>query len=399
MNIVLVNQFFPPARAPTGRLLGDLAGELVRRGHSVTVLASAADYGAATGPADGAFSGVQVVRTGRAGLHRHGLGAKLGDYLSFFRGAWRELSRRPRPDALVCMTTPPFAGWIGAHLRKRQGVPYVLWCMDLYPEALAAHGILRRGNPVFRALERIARTERSRASGVIALGPDMAVLLESSGAFPVDEIPVWSHWVATPEREAEARALRRSRGWADDETILLYSGNMGRAHRAEEFAALSERLEGRSPRCRLVFSGNGPLRAEWERRWGSRFEFLPPAPEETCAAHLLAADVHLVSQQPEWTGVVVPSKFPAACALGRPTVFAGPPRSAVGQWLSGSDAGWILPPGDASAIEAAAGGILDARLRAEKGHRAFSLFEQKFTRERNCGRVADRVEQAAKDRT
>lgn len=398
MNIVLVNQFFPPAQAPTGRVLFDLAEELVRRGHSATVLASAAGYGSTVGAQVAEASAVRVVRVGPAGHHRSGLGAKLGHYLSFFRGAWRALSRLPeKPDVLVCMTTPPFVGLLGAHLRKRRGVPYVLWGMDLYPEALAAHGILRRRNPVFRAMQRLARLERSRASAVIALGPDMAALLGESGAARVVEIPFWSGFSATPALQAEARALRRARGWADDEVVLLYNGNMGRAHRAEEFAALAERLRGNSPRCRFVFSGAGPQRDAWERRWEGLFEFMPSVPGDSCAAHLLSADVHLVSQQPEWTGVLVPSKFPVACALDRPVVFAGPPQCAIGAWLAESAAGWVLPPGDAAALERAGREIPDARLRAEKSVGAARLFARRFTRFRNCGRVANLIEEAAKE--
>ncbi len=399
MNIALVNQFFPPAQAPTGRVLFDLAEELARRGHAPTVVASAAGYGSEIGARDEPPAAVRVVRVGPAGHHRSGWGTKLRDYLAFYRRAREALMRLPeRPDALVCMTTPPFIGLLGAHLRKRQGVPYVLWCMDLYPEALAAHGWLRPWNPLAPLLGALARVERSRAAAVVALGSDMAAVLANSGAGRVEEIPFWSGFAATPALAAEAQALRRAHGWADDDVILLYNGNMGRAHRAEEFAALAVRLRGQTPRCRFVFSGAGPNRAVWERRWGGLFEFLPAVPGSSSAAHLLSADVHLVSQQPEWRGVLVPSKFPVACALDRPVVFAGPARSAIGAWLAESGAGWVVPPGEEAALAATAAGVRDARTRAEKRAAASRLFAQTFTRAANCGRLADLVERVAEAR-
>ena len=398
MNIVLINQFFPPAQAPTGRLLADLAAELARRGHAATVLASAAGYGAEAASNAEPPAGVRVVRVGRGAVHRHGAAGKLRDYAAFYRDAWRELSRMPRPDAAVCLTTPPFIGLLGAQLRKTAGVPFALWCMDLYPEALAAHGWLRPWNPLKPLLAALAREERRRASAVVALGPDMAALLRAGGAAEVEEIPVWSELVAAETTRAAARDLRRARGWADDEIVLLYSGNMGRAHRAEEFAALEEALRGSSPRCRFVFAGTGPARAEWERRWGGRFEFLPPVPDDSCAAHLLAADVHLVSQRAEWTGVVVPSKFQAACALGRPTVFAGPPDSAVGRWLAAAKAGWLLSSDDAASAARVAAEICDPRRRADTGAAARRLGEREFTRAGNCGRLATLVERIGEKR-
>ena len=400
MNIVLINQFFPPAQAPTGLLLADLAAELARRGHAVTVLASAAGYGAASGADGGWVPGVRVVRIGPAQRHGTGAAAKLRDYLSFHRGVRAELTCGAlAPEALVCMTTPPFIGLQAAQLRKVRGLPYVLWCMDLYPEALAAHGWLRDWNPLRPLLREFARIERSRAAAVVALGPDMAALLAVSGAVGVVEIPVWDTLSAPAAAAGASRELRHERSWREDEIILLYSGNMGRAHRAEEFAALAERLRGATPRCRFVFSGDGPQRAEWEGRWGGLVEFMPPVPADARAAHLLAADVHLVSQQPEWRGVVVPSKFQAACTLGRPVVFAGPPDSAVGIWLKAADAGWIVPPGDGAAIGAAAEGVRDARVRQAKGRRARELGERRFAPAHNCDKLATLVEQVARERT
>jgi len=400
VNIALVNQFFPPAQAPTGRVLFDLTGELVRRGHEPTVVTSAAGYGSEVGSTDVLPAAVRILRLGSAGHHRTGWGNKLRDYLAYYRGARAALARLPKqPDAVVCLTTPPFIGLLGAHLQKHRGIPFVLWCMDLYPEALAAHGWLRPWNPLTPLLSALAREERRRAAAVVALGPDMAALLAKSGAGRVEVIPFWSGFSATPALQAEAQALRRARGWGEDEVILLYNGNMGRAHRAEEFLALAKRLQGRKPRCRFVFSGAGPNRAAWERLGAGVFEFLPAVPGSASAAHLLSADVHLVSQQPEWTGVLVPSKFPVACALARPVVFAGPEQSAIGSWLAESGAGWVVPPGDEAALAPAASGIRDAPTRAAKSAAAAQLFARTFTRAANCRRMADLVERVAEGRT
>jgi len=400
MNVVLLNQFYPPAQAPTGLLLADLADALVQRGHEVTVITSAGGYGGGVEAGVASTEAGRVIRIGPRDRHRSGVVAKLGDYLSFYRGARRALSRLPSPpDVRVSMTTPPFIGLLGGHGSRCRPIPYILWCMDLYPEALTANGLLRAWNPLKLILKAVARKERRGASAVVALGPDMASLLTASGAARVETVPVWSSLVQTPELQAAARDLRRTRGWADDEVVLLYSGNMGRAHRAEEFAAWAERLHDRTPRFRFVFSGDGPQRAKWEQRWGHLFEFIPAVSQEACAAHLLSADIHLVSQQPEWMGVVVPSKFQAACALGRPVLFAGPAESAVGSWIQESDAGWILPPGEELTSDSVLSGVVDSDVRAKKGHKAFRLFEQRFKHEKNCGKLIELIEQAVKEHT
>jgi glycosyltransferase involved in cell wall biosynthesis len=76
------------------------------------------------------------------------------------------------------------------------------------------------------------------------------------------------------------------------------------------------------------------------------------APESELERRLSAADVHLVSLRPEWTGVVVPSKFFGSLAAGRPTVFAGSPDSAIAGWIREFGVGWVLTPSNREAVAA-----------------------------------------------
>jgi colanic acid biosynthesis glycosyl transferase WcaI len=329
MKFVLMNQFYPPAYAPTGVLLSDLADTLLARGHQVDVLRSEHRYGRATG-----------------------VMAKLMEYICYFARTRRTLLRmNPSPDVVVAMTTPPFLGLAAVALKKKRGVPFVLWCMDLYPEALAAGGFLKKDGFLYRLLSRLTLSERKEAACIVTLGPDMTRLRSE---YSVLEIPVWSRLAATPEAEASARELRRARGWADDETVCMYSGNMGRAHRIDEFAELAARA---IPKTHFVFCGVGPSKEKWQNVCGDSVEWLAPVGDDELIAHLLSADVHLISQQPEWGGVVVPSKYQATCALGRPVLFAGHADSAVAGWVRQFDNGWVLAPGDRAAIETIAGAL------------------------------------------
>jgi hypothetical protein len=93
----------------------------------------------------------------------------------------------------------------------------------------------------------------------------------------------------------------------------------------------------------------------------------------------LAADVHLISQAPEWTGVVVPSKYQAACALGRPVLFAGDPKSAVAQWIERDDCGWVVSPDDPEfRLNALVHELCDAAVRKQKGFHARRQSDQLF---------------------
>ncbi len=66
------------------------------------------------------------------------------------------------------------------------------------------------------------------------------------------------------------------------------------------------------------------------------------APEAALGKRLAAADVHLVSLRPEYTGLAVPSKFFGSLASGRPVIFAGTEESAVARWIEQFKVGWVL---------------------------------------------------------
>ena len=400
LRVVLVNQFYPPSPAPTGVLLRDLARALRARGHAVAVLASAGLYGSAAAAGEAADdAGIAVRRLGRARAHGDGFARKAADYLFFhLRAAWALRRISPRPDAIVAMTTPPFIGARAARYARRRGIPVILWCMDLYPEALAANGRPKSGGRLYGRLERWARIERESAAAAVVIGPDMrARVAASAPAARIVEIPVWSRRAATePDRRA-ALNLRRERGWAEDDVVLMYSGHMGRAHRVEEFVALAAALREAPARFRLVFCGAGAAQMSWFRAGAGLFEWLDPVPESRLTAHLLSADVHLVSQQPEWTGIVVPSKYQAAGALGRPVFFAGPADSAVARWIVEGETGWVAAPEDGDAVARAALELRDPEARRVRGNNAARRHRELFDPEKRLRQWALLVEATVRD--
>jgi len=244
MRIVLLNQYYPPDVAPTGDKLEGLVGRLGRDGHEVTVVCANGRYagaGVADKPSGGAY------RTVRIGGARFGLGSawrKLLDYLVFYCGVGLKLLvLQPRPERIVALTTPPYLSVLARLVSRLRGADHAHWLMDLYPEVMVAHGMLRERGPVSGLLGWLAGwgMRGRRCAAVVTLGPDMAELaakrVAAGGFSGVAWVPLWGRGrgseeeAADGERTAAAAALRHARGWEDDELIVMYSGNMGLGHR------------------------------------------------------------------------------------------------------------------------------------------------------------------------
>jgi glycosyltransferase involved in cell wall biosynthesis len=378
VRFLLLNQYYPPDGAPTGRMLHDVARTLAARGHEVDVLCSRRSYDdGARLPRSEDRDGVRVHRLRATGFGRGAAWRRLLDSLSFALLVVPRLLRAPRPALLVALTTPPLLGVIASAVCRVRGVRHAHWLMDLYPDVLAAHGWIRTGGPVFRLLAAAARRSLKRASLVLTLGPFMAVRAGHLAR---------SVWVAL---WAEANPETPSRAWPDEPLVLLWTGNLGRGHRFEDFLAAAERLGGAGPLW--VFAGQGPRRAEIARaaRANPRVRVIDSVDS------VASGNVLLASIAPGWEGLIVPHKLQGAFAAGRPLLLVANEASECALWVRESGGGWVVAPGDVEGLLSAIDHARDPRERARRGQAALTYARRHFDPARNRGRVADLLQAAA----
>jgi len=354
VRIVLLNQFYPPDVAPTGRYLHDLARALVAQGHHVTVIASRHAYGGGGDfEAREHLDGVEVIRLSGSGFGRNSYLGKLADYTAYVAGLARELARVTKPELVVALTTPPFLGLLAKLIAEARKARHAHWVMDLYPDAMQAHGIVKNAIS-YKALQALARRAFAGASTVLTLGPVMAERVSPyvSGDTRVDWVPLWTLDGIGPAPDEAAQALRTSRGWDPQRLVLLYSGNMGLGHRFEEFLGAARELGPKGPMW--IFTGSGRGRPIVERFISEHpqlpVRLLPHVDSADLAAHLCSADIHLASVDPAWDGLILPSKVQGSFAVARPVLFVGSDNHEIARWIRESKGGWHVKPDDSAGL-------------------------------------------------
>ena len=293
-------------------MLEAVVERLVRDGHEVTVLCASGGYadsrhknlrrktqeGDEEENVHARRSQFTNIRIGASCFGRGTFVGKLLDYASYYVGVALKLwVMNPQPDRIVALTTPPLLSVLARLFSKIRGADHAHWVMDLYPDVMAAHGMLGERSIMYRILAGLARWGFGgrRCAAVLTLGPDMAERLlgkkpkteiredmdmaptQASSTYQpstlnhqlasVQWVPLWG----TGERlksETEGAevdppssindppstsSLRHQRGWADGELIVMYSGNMGLGHRFGEILAAASRSVGVSPTSVLDF--------------------------------------------------------------------------------------------------------------------------------------------------
>jgi len=209
MKILLVNQFDPASGAPTGRILGELATELERNGHTTLLLTLGSSYGKA--------------RKGWARRFQ-----ELFSHVSLIFRGWTG----PRPDVVISLTSPACLIMTAGTIARFHRARHVHWAMDLYPDLALQLGELRDG-PVARFLHRRIGIAYCGAARVVTLDEDMRQHLLETYATESEIIPPFPRAVVWPEDWTTNHIPGR---W-------LYSGNFGRAYEIDVLLQVQKLLE------------------------------------------------------------------------------------------------------------------------------------------------------------
>jgi glycosyltransferase involved in cell wall biosynthesis len=367
-RLLLYYHFFHPSDVVSARQFSDLGAEQAARGWEVTAVTSDRAWHdpALRYPPRERWRGVEIHRVHRPAWPQSRALTRLGNS-AYLLGAWAHHSRTlPPVDAIVIGSDPAFAALLALPLaRLRPRTPIVHWCFDLYPEAIEAEGkgagagagssLTALGVPVAR---RLMAAAYRRCDTLVDIGSTMRRRLAAYGT-PARHatLPPWA--LVEPERPSPIDLAARAALFpAETRLALLYAGTMGRAHDFELLLELARACRARSGRAiGFCFACRGnrldELRAA-VRAEDVNVTFAPFGTEAELPARLAAADLHVVSLRPEWQGLVVPSKFFASLAVGRPVLFAGPADSEITDWIAELGVGLAIhgPADCAAAVEA-----------------------------------------------
>lgn len=296
---------------------------------------------------------------------------RLLSYGSFLASAVWTSYRIERPDIVVTLTTPPLISVLGRLIKLMRGCQHYIWEMDVYPDLAVDLEVLHRDSLLTGLIGLLSDWPRRNADGVIVLGDDMKARLIARG-IPEDRIFVAENWADGVEITPHP--------FAEGPFVVHYSGTLGLAHDINTIAAAMERLRNDS-RFHFVFAGGGARREYLNRYCRNRginnVTFRPYCSRGELGASLAEGHVGLVTQLPQTSGSLVPSKTYGIMAAGRPVLYVGPADATPAQKIVRYDCGWRIDPGDTEGLV-----LLLERLEANRdlvrsaGERAREAFEQ-----------------------
>jgi colanic acid biosynthesis glycosyl transferase WcaI len=364
MRLLVVSQYF----WPEDFRVNDFVLGMRERGHEVTVLTGLPNYPGgkfydayrADPAAHARFHDVEVVRVPLIPRGSNAVMLAL-NYFSFalsasILGPWK-LRGRAFDAIFVFQTSPITAALPALLLRRLKRAPVLMWILDLWPETLAAVGVIRNRH-LLGLVGLLVRFIYRRCDRILIQSQAFRDSLLAHGARP-DQIRYFPNWIE-PTFEGGVRdavpapELVPYAGGFN----VMFAGNIGEAQdmpAVVEAAALTRDCEG----LRWLIVGDGRaadlLKSEITRHGlQDRAILLGRHPMERMPAFMTGADALLVSLRPEPVfDMTVPGKVQSYLASGLPILAM----------LDGEGARVVAESGGGLASPASNGPALAANVR------------------------------------
>ncbi|MFN3417280.1 MAG: glycosyltransferase family 4 protein [Caldimonas sp.] len=384
MRILVVSQYF----WPEAFRVNDVVAELVRRGHEVTVLTGRPNYPGGEVFEDyrrnpAAFSHFEGAEVLRVPLRPRGQGSLrlMLNYLSFvlwglFWGPW--LLRGRGFDAIFMFQTSPITAALPALLLGRlKRAPVLMWVLDLWPDTLAAVGVVKSPR-VLGWVGRLVAFIYRRCARVLVQSKAFYSNVERWGGrrHDIRYFPAWAE--STFDQELDEAVLAPELEPYTEGFNVMFAGNIGEAQDFPAIVHAADLLRHRND-IRWLVLGDGRaapwLREEIARRGlADRVILLGRHPLERMPSFFKGAGALLVSLKPEPIfAMTIPGKVQSYLASGIPLV--GMLDGEGARVIMEAGAGRVAPAGDAHAlaeqVQALAGLPAEERRRMGQAGRAY----------------------------
>ena len=307
------------------------------------------------------------------------------------------LLRLRRGDVVLVVTNPPTLPAVIVAAARLRGARTTLLVHDVYPEILAATGIVARDGAPYRVLAALFAKLARACDTIVVLGRDMrdvmAAKLGPAGPAVVI-IPNWGDIDTIDPAARDANALRCKLG-LDGKFVVQFSGNAGRTHDLDAVLDCAAASSDRDDVHFLLIGYGGKFAGVADRiarRGLTNITLLPRQPRDVLATMLTGSDLTVIPFIEGMIGLSVPSRMYNVMAAGVPIAAMTDARSELALVVAETRCGWILAPGDAGALAAltkdlAAGRAMgEARQRGDAGRRAA---EADYTIDRVIARYAE----------
>lgn len=396
-RVLLHSLVFSPDGVSTAHIMTELAVELQRLGHRVTVLTTTPHYN------------VDHTALGRHPLRRRAFGLwhtselegipiwhvtvphkgnrmwrRAIDYLRFHvLSLVLNLWIIGRQDVVIATSPPLTIGLVSWLLGLRWGAPSVYKVAEVYPDLAIRQGVVR-GSILIGAMKALERFVYAKSAMIVPIVDQFRTVIHDRGV-PDAKLRTIPDCVDLDTYRPLPRktAFAAEHGLLDD-FVVLYGGNVGLFQDWESVLFAAERVQ-QLP-ITFVIVGDGARRNWLEENIRSRglrnVRLFGYQPRDRMPEINASCDVALVPLTSAGSKDGFPSKVYSTLACERPVIVSAPEGSDMAALVTHARCGRAVPPEDGPALADAVRRAYEEREDLpEEGRRGRGLIERHYSKE------------------
>ncbi len=320
MKILVVCQYYYPEPFR----ITDICEELVRIGHSVTVVTGTPNYpmgeiysGYENGKkTDEVLNGVKVHRCITA-PRKTGTLNRLKNYFSYANASKKYINTLDGSFDVVFVNqlSPVMMAEAGIAYKKKHGKKLVLYCLDLWPESLCIGGV-KKSSPIYKLFYRISRRIYRSADEILITSRSFKEHLNRKFGISEKKITYLPQY-------AESQFLALKEKEATEDFNLVFAGNIGAAQSVGTIVEAARILQNEKVIFHIVGDGIELDGLKKQAKGLSNIVFYGRKPIEEMPKYYEMADAMLVTlTNDEIISLTLPGKVQTYMAAGKPIVGA-----------------------------------------------------------------------------
>ena len=376
MNFILLTDYYHPIIKSGSIVIGDLATELLRQGHTVTIMTFVSDQKNQCD--DFKDDRLRILRIKISG-RKYGMVGRLYAENCYSSKVIKILKKVEdiSCDAVICLSPSIFYGKAIGWLKEKYKVKAYLICRDIFPKWAVDAGIIKKGL-LYRYFKYI---ERNLYNSVDFIGieskSDIDYFIQYVESEKVEVLDNWGSPLNIVKTKASPSSLN------SEKINILYGGNMAEA---QDLLSLVQLLDDSilEEKAILTLIGSGhQLEAIKKTINANKIKnvvILPQVDRETYISILSEADVGLVSLNKKLESNNFPLKMMGYMQFSKPILASVNKNNEIIEMIKKHNVGLVSIAGEAESLNKNFSTIINnTKLRETQGKNALELFNKRFT--------------------
>jgi glycosyltransferase involved in cell wall biosynthesis len=388
--LLIVDDYLPHSIKVAAKMMHELALELKKNGHSVTVLTPAPLQKESLTMVE--IDGIEILNFKSGEIKNISKAKRAINETLLSYHAWsatKNIFKENHFDGIVYYSPSIFWGYLVKKLRSLWKCNSYLILRDIFPQWTLDNGLMKKNSPIYRYFKFFEWVNYKSAGTIGVMSPSNLEFFKNTKR-DISKFEVLYNWSEIPEIPESKNTFRKKLN-LENKIVLFYGGNIGHAQKMLILIDLAKRLAN-NPTVHFLFVGKGDevelILTEKEKHNLTNITYLPSVDQTIYFEMLNEFDIGMFSLHPDHKTHNFPGKLLGYMAYSKPILGCVNRGNDLLDIVNKAKAGIVVESDSENELYSAAKTLIDSdKARKEMGLNGRQLLSTQFSVKNTCWQI------------